>query len=314
MTKIAPVLRIGTRGSPLALAQARLTRDALAAAHGLAPERIAIEIITTTGDRTQDRPLAEIGGKGLFTKEIDLAQIEGRVDIAVHSAKDLPTILPEGLVLAGCLPREDARDALVAPRAGTLDALPSGARVGTVSLRRQAMLRRLRPDLRVEALRGNVETRLDRARSGAFDAVILAMAGLRRLGLADAVTEILDEARFIPAVGQGAIALVARAADSATRNWLAPILDAGTGTELAAERAFLAELDGSCRTPIGGHARLSGAHLAFRGIVLAPDGREALPITGDAPAAEAAVLGRALGREIRAALPPGFMGAGTGGP
>jgi hydroxymethylbilane synthase len=309
------VLTIGTRGSPLALAQAHMTAAALAATLGVDPGRIAIEIISTTGDRTQDRPLSEIGGKGLFTKEIDLAQLAGRVDIAVHSAKDLPTELPEGLVVAGYLPREDIRDALIAPRHGTLDGLPEGARVGTVSLRRQALLRLLRPDLKVEALRGNVETRLAMARSGQFDAVILAMAGLKRLGLAAEVTEALDPLRFVPAVGQGAIALVTRAADARALAQVAAIADATTGVELAAERAFLTVLDGSCRTPIGGSARVRGGEVTFRGVVVAPDGRALasdgqplLACVGEAPLDEAEALGTRLGREIRAQLPPGFPG------
>lgn len=301
-------LVIGTRGSPLALAQARLTAAALADTLKIDASRIDVEVISTTGDRTQDRPLSEIGGKGLFTKEIDLAQLEGRIDVAVHSAKDLPTELPEGLVIAGYLPREDVRDALIAPRHGTLDALPQGARVGTISLRRQALLRMLRPDLRIEALRGNVETRLGKARSGEFDAVILAMAGLKRLGLADAVTEALDPGRFIPAVGQGAIALVTRADDSNTRTLIARFAHVATGVELAAERAFLTVLDGSCRTPIGGSARVVGDIVHFRGIVLSPDGRLWRETSASAPAEEAAALGTRLGLELKADLPPGFPG------
>lgn len=303
-----PVLTIGTRGSPLALAQAHMTAAALAGELGVDVTRIAIEIISTTGDRTQDRPLSEIGGKGLFTKEIDLAQLEGRVDVAVHSSKDLPTELPEGLLIAGYLPREDIRDALIAPRHGTLDKLPQGARVGTVSLRRQSLLRMLRPDLRIEALRGNVETRLNKARSGEFDAVILAMAGLKRLGLAAEVTEALDPIRFVPAVGQGAIALAARTNDTRLRGLIARISDAPTGVELAAERAFLTVLDGSCKTPIGGSARVAGDEVSFRGIVLSPDGRTVLETAGQAPLAEAEALGRRLGLEIKAKLPPGFLG------
>lgn len=307
MATISPAIRIGTRGSPLALAQARMVREALLGANGLPAESVAIEVITTTGDRTQDRPLSEIGGKGLFTKEIDNAQLEGRVDLAVHSAKDLPTQLPGGLVLAGCLAREDIRDALIAPRHGTLAKLPQGARVGTVSLRRQALLRRSRPDLIVEAVRGNVETRLDKARSGAFDAVVLAMAGLNRLGLAGEVTEALDPASFIPAVGQGAIAIVTRAEDEAIVARLAPILHGRTAIELAAERAFLAVLDGSCRTPIGGSARLVDGRISFSGIVLAPDGTRAISREGAARAEEAEALGRALGLEIRAEMPADFL-------
>lgn len=301
-------LVIGTRGSPLALAQARLTAAALADVLGIEAGRIGIEVISTTGDQTQDRPLSEIGGKGLFTKEIDLAQLEGRIDIAAHSAKDLPTELPAGLVIAGCLPREDVRDALIAPRHGTLDHLPQGARIGTVSLRRQALLRKLRPDLQIESLRGNVETRLSKARAGEFDAVILAMAGLKRLGLAGEVTEALDPVRFIPAVGQGAIALVARTDDAGTRAILAALAHAPTGIELAAERAFLTVLDGSCRTPIGGNARTMGDVLHFRGIVLSPDGRLWREVSAHAPIKEAEALGHRLGMELKADLPPGFPG------
>ncbi len=299
---------IGTRGSPLALAQAGMTAEALAHALKIESSGVGIEVISTTGDQTQDRPLSEIGGKGLFTKEIDQAQIEGRVDVAVHSAKDLPTELPEGLVIAGYLPREDIRDALIAPRYLTLDNLPPGARVGTVSLRRQALVKQLRPDLRVEALRGNVGTRLGKAHSGEFDAILLAMAGLKRLGLAGEVTEALDADRFIPAVGQGAIALVTRRDDADVRAIIAGFADAPTAIELAAERAFLAVLDGSCRTPIGGSARASGDRVRFSGIVLKPDGRAAFEASGEAPADEAAALGRRLGLEIKAKLPSDFLG------
>ncbi len=297
---------IGTRGSPLALAQARMTREALMAVAGLQDSAILTEIISTTGDQTQDRPLSEIGGKGLFTKEIDAAQLEGRVDIAVHSAKDLPTLLPAGLEIAGCLPREDCRDAVIAPRHGTIANLPHGARVGTVSLRRQAMIRRMRPDLRVEALRGNVGTRLDKARNGEFDAVILAMAGLKRLGLDAAVTEILDRTTFIPAVGQGAVALVTRIGDARVRRVVDAIVHAQTGIELIAERAFLTVLDGSCRTPIGGNAILEGDRLVFRGIVLAPDGTSAQEIIDTGRSAEAAALGERLGHVLKSRQPQGL--------
>lgn len=307
MALSSPLATIGTRGSPLALAQAHMTQAALAQVLACPPERIAIEVISTQGDRTQDRPLSEIGGKGLFTKEIDLAQLEGRVDVAVHSSKDLPTTLPEGLVIAGFLPREDIRDALIAPRYKTLEALPAGARVGTVSLRRQALVKHLRPDLVVEALRGNVETRLNKARSGEFDAVLLAMAGLKRLGLASEVTQALDDERFLPAVGQGAICLVARADDARTLKLIAAFAHAPTAVELAAERAFLTVLDGSCRTPIGGSARVSGDRLSFRGIVLSPDGTVIFKAQGEAPLAEAAALGERLGREIKTQLPPDFL-------
>ncbi|MCZ8259646.1 MAG: hydroxymethylbilane synthase [Beijerinckiaceae bacterium] len=297
---------IGTRGSPLALAQARMTREALIAVAGLVDAAIRTEIISTTGDQTQDRPLSEIGGKGLFTKEIDIAQLEGRVDIAVHSAKDLPTLLPEGLEIAGCLPREDCRDAVIAPRHGTLANLPQGARVGTVSLRRQALIRRMRPDLRVEALRGNVGTRLEKARTGEFDAVILAMAGLKRLGLDGAVTEVLERTEFIPAVGQGAVALVTRVGDARVRRVVDAITHGQTGIELAAERAFLTVLDGSCRTPIGGNATVDGTRVVFRGIVLTPDGVSAQSVMEEAPLAEAARLGERLGHVLKARQPQGL--------
>ncbi|HRE22273.1 MAG TPA: hydroxymethylbilane synthase [Rhabdaerophilum sp.] len=313
MANERPLLAIGTRGSPLALAQARMTAAALAAASGVATDDIAIEVISTTGDRTQDRPLSEIGGKGLFTKEIDNAQLEGRVDVAVHSSKDLPTVLPDGLVIAGFLPREDVRDALIAPRHKTLDNLPAGGRVGTVSLRRQALVRQLRPDLHVEALRGNVETRLNRARTGDFDAVILAMAGLKRLGLDGEVTEALDETRFIPAVGQGAIALVTRADDTKTRELIARFAHHATAVELAAERAFLAVLDGSCRTPIGGNARYAAGRIAVRGIVLKPDGSAAHTVEAEAPEADAEALGIALGQQLRERMGPGFLDLKPGG-
>lgn len=309
MANLKPSLTIGTRGSPLALAQARLTAESLTRELAIDPASITIEVISTAGDRTQDRSLSEIGGKGLFTKEIDLAQLEGRVDIAVHSAKDLPTELPDGLVIAGCLQREDIRDALIAPRHLTLENMPQGARIGTISLRRQALVRKLRPDLRVEALRGNVETRLNKARSGEFDAVILAMAGLKRLDLDGEVTEALDHTRFIPAVGQGAIALVARKDDAATRARIEAIAHAATGIELSAERAFLAVLDGSCRTPIGGNARVVGSTVHFRGIVLSPDGTASFEVAGQKPITEAEALGRALGLEIKAQLPPDFLKA-----
>lgn len=307
MAKDRPLLAIGTRGSPLALAQARMTATALAEAGGVPVEEIAIEVISTTGDRTQDRPLSEIGGKGLFTKEIDHAQLDGRVDVAVHSSKDLPTALPDGLVIAGFLPREDVRDALIAPRYQTLDSLPAGARVGTVSLRRQALVRQLRPDLQVEALRGNVETRLNRARTGDFEAVILAMAGLKRLGLDGEVTEALDPIRFIPAVGQGAIALVIRADDTKSRDLIARFAHRATAVELAAERAFLAVLDGSCRTPIGGNARYENGRIRFRGIVLTPDGTATHAVEAEAPEAEAEALGAALGHQLRERMGPGFL-------
>jgi hydroxymethylbilane synthase len=299
----AVLFTLGARGSPLALAQAQETRRRLAAAHGWDEARVAIAVISTSGDLIQDRPLAEAGGKGLFTKEIDFALLDGRIDFAVHSAKDLPTALAAGVALAGFLPREDPRDALVSALADSIAALPRGARLGAASLRRQAQALRQRPDLRVELLRGNVETRLNKAESGAVDATMLAMAGLNRLGLAHRARAALDIEAFLPAVGQGAIALAARRGDARTLAALAAIGDADTATALAAERAFLAELDGSCRTPIAGHARLEDGRLTLRGEVLREDGSESFEARIAGPPADAARLGAEAGRDLRRRLP-----------
>jgi hydroxymethylbilane synthase len=293
------ILRLGTRGSPLALAQARLVQGRLAAAHGLDPARIAIEVIRTTGDRIQDRPLADVGGKGLFTKEIEEALIAGRIDLAVHSAKDMPTALPQGLALETFLPREDARDVFVSRRATTLAALPPGAVVGTASLRRQAILKRLRPDLQVIALRGNVETRLRKLDEGVADATLLALAGLKRLGLEAAATSILDIDEFLPAVGQGAIAIETRMDDATTQAMLAPLNDPNTAIALAAERAFLAVLDGSCRTPIAGHATVVTGRVRLRGLIVKPDGSQAFETVREGAVKDAAALGMDAGRELK---------------
>jgi hydroxymethylbilane synthase len=292
------VVRIGTRGSPLALAQAGMVRARLMA-HGLAAERIEIKIIRTTGDVIRDRPLAEVGGKGLFTKEIEEALIAGTVDVAVHSAKDMPTILPDGLTIAAVLPREDARDVFISRRAASLRELPVGAIVGTASLRRQALVKRARPDLDVVSFRGNVETRLRKLDEGVVDATLLALAGLKRLGLADAATEVLPLDDFIPAVGQGIIALEARSNDAAMRELLTAIAHAETETALAAERAFLAVLDGSCRTPIAGHATVRDGRLFFSGLIARPDGGAAFDTTRSGAPADAAALGADAGRELR---------------
>ena len=305
----AILFTLGTRGSPLALAQALETRRRLAAAHGWDEARVAIAVIRTSGDLIQDRPLAEAGGKGLFTKEIDSALLDGRVDFAVHSAKDLPTALPDGVALAGFLPREDPRDALVSALADSIAGLPHGARLGAASLRRRAQALRLRPDLRVELLRGNVETRLNKAESGAIDATLLAMAGLKRLGLAHRARAALDIEAFLPAVGQGAIAFSARRGDARTREALAAIGDAETATALAAERAYLAVLDGSCRTPIAGHARLEDGRLILRGQVLREDGSESFEARVAGAPADAARLGADAGRDLLGRLPPGVLAA-----
>jgi hydroxymethylbilane synthase len=306
----APLFILGTRGSPLALAQAEETRTRLSRALGWEPEAIGLTIIRTSGDIIQDRPLAEAGGKGLFTKEIDSALLAGAIDAAVHSAKDLPTVTPEGLVLAGFLPREDPRDALVSSLSDTIEGLPRGASFGAASLRRQAQVLRLRPDLRPELLRGNVETRLRKAEAGTVGATLLAMAGLKRLGLVHRARAPLSLDAFLPAPGQGAIALTARAGDGRALNALAAIADRPTGLALAAERAFLAELEGSCRTPIAGHARLESERLLLRGEVLRTDGSEAFPIALEGPAAEAERLGREAGRDLAARLPEGVLARG----
>ena len=303
----AVLFTLGTRGSPLALAQAQETRRRLAAAHGWDEARVAIAVIRTSGDIIQDRPLAEAGGKGLFTKEIDSALLDGRIDFAVHSAKDLPTALPDGVALAGFLPREDPRDALVSALADSIAGLPHGARLGAASLRRRAQALRLRPDLRVELLRGNVETRLAKAESGAIDATLLAMAGLKRLGLAHRARAALDIEAFLPAVGQGAIAFAARRGDARTLEALAAIGDAETATALAAERAYLAVLDGSCRTPIAGHARLEDGRLVLRGQVLREDGSESFEARVAGAPADAARLGAEAGRDLLGRLPPGVL-------
>lgn len=297
---------IGTRGSPLALAQAHEFAGRLAGAHGWPVAELPLEVIRTTGDSIQDRALSEAGGKGLFTKEIDAAQLSGRVDFAIHSAKDLPTALPAGLVIAGYLPREDVRDALIAREARSVAELRQGAVVGSASLRRQAMLRRARPDLDIVLLRGSVGTRLDKVARGEIDATLLAYAGLKRLGLLDKISGILSTEDSLPAVGQGAIAVVIRADDAPAAQAVAPILCRDTGIALAAERAFLTELDGSCRTPIAGHATVSGDRFHLRGQLLAPDGSACAEDECSGPAAEAATLGAQLGRALRARAPQGI--------
>jgi hydroxymethylbilane synthase len=303
-------LRIGTRGSPLALAQTHEVRRRLAAAHGLAEQAIAVEVIKTTGDAIQDRPLSEVGGKGLFTKEIEQALLDRSIDLAVHSSKDMPTVLPDGLALAAFLPREDVRDAFISPKARTLDDLPQGAVVGTASLRRQALVMSRRPDLRVVSFRGNVQTRLRKLEDGIVDATLLAYAGLKRLGLTDHVTSLLDVDAFLPAIGQGAICIEARLDDERTRLLLAPLNHAETAQALAAERAFLAILDGSCRTPIAGHAVVDGSQLRFRGMILRPDGSEVHETTRSGLAGDAAALGADAGGELKRRAAPDFFSHG----
>jgi hydroxymethylbilane synthase len=302
------VLRIGTRGSPLALAQAHETRARLMAAHNLAEDAFAIEVIATSGDRIQDRPLSEAGGKGLFTKEIEEALLAGRIDIAVHSSKDMPTALPDRLALSAFLPREDARDAFISRSAKSIVDLPHGATVGSSSLRRQALILRLRPDLRVISFRGNVQTRLRKLHEGVAEGTILALAGLRRLGLEGAATDSMSLESFPPAPGQGAICIESRQGDSRVEGLLAAINDIPTAQALACERAFLAALDGSCRTPIAGHARVKGDQLAFSGLILSPDGQKSHAVTSEGHAADAAELGHSAGEKVRRDAGDHFFG------
>lgn len=292
--------RIGTRGSALALAQAHETRARLMAAHGLPEQAFEIVVISTSGDRIQDRPLSEAGGKGLFTKEIEEALLDRRIDIAVHSSKDMPTLLPQGLELSAFLEREDVRDAFIGRAAAKLEDLPQGATVGSSSLRRQALIRRLRPDIEVVMFRGNVQTRLRKLEEGQVAGTLLAYAGLRRLGLAGIVTELLPVEKFPPAPGQGAICIESRIGDSRIAALLAPIGHAPTAAALACERAFLAALDGSCRTPIAGLAVVDGDALSFRGMILTPDGSETHEIEAEGLAGDAARLGAEAGARIRA--------------
>lgn len=298
---------IGTRGSPLALWQANTVAARLREALGLREADVVLSVIKTSGDAIQDRALSQAGGKGLFTKEIDEAQLDGRAEIAVHSAKDLPTTLPEGLVVAGYLEREDVRDALISRNGGGLADLPQGAVVGTASLRRAALIRRLRPDLHTRLLRGNVETRLRKVQEGEVDATLLALAGLKRLGYADRASAVLSDADFPPAVGQGAIAVTARADDARTLDAIRRIAHEPTRIALEAERAFLKVLDGSCRTPIAGHAVVNGSTLDFRGMVLREDGSEAFEERRSGAHGEAAALGAEAGRAVLAKLPAGVL-------
>ncbi|WP_246676618.1 hydroxymethylbilane synthase, partial [Mesorhizobium sp. B1-1-5] len=294
------ILKIGTRGSPLALAQAQETQARLMAAHGLPQEAFEIVVISTSGDRIQDRPLSEAGGKGLFTKEIEEALLARAIDIAVHSSKDMPTQLPDGLELSAFLPREDARDAFVGRAAKTIADLPRGAKVGSSSLRRQALIRRMRPDLDVVMFRGNVQTRLRKLDEGVAAGTILAHAGLKRLGLGHVVTDLIPLDIFPPAPGQGAIGIETRIGDGDVEQMLAAIHDLPTGQALACERAFLAALDGSCRTPIAGHAVIDGADLSFAGLIISPDGTQSHMVEMKGPALDAARIGEEAARTVRA--------------
>ena len=303
----ASPLRIGTRGSPLALAQAYETRARLAAAFDLPHEAFEIVVIKTTGDKVLDRPLKEIGGKGLFTREIEEDLLSGAIDIAVHSMKDMPVLQPEGLLLDCYLPREDVRDAFVSLEFDSLDALPAGTKIGSSSLRRRAQLTARRPDLEVVEFRGNVQTRMKKLEGGVAGATFLAQAGLNRLGMADVARSAISPEDMLPAVAQGAIGIERRANDPRTAEMLAAIHDRDTGIRLAAERAFLAGLDGSCETPIAGLAEIDGPMLRLRGEILRPDGSEVLSEDRSAPIAEAATLGADMARDLRARAGEGFF-------
>src|SRR5215470_415287 len=288
-----PLLRIGTRGSPLALIQAEAIRDGLAAAHVelAAPGALEIVAIRTTGDLVRDRTLAAIGGKGLFTKEIEAALLARDIDLAVHSLKDMATQLPEGLAIACHLPRADPRDAFVSASAKRLLDLPQGAVVGSSALRRQAQLLRVRPDLRIVALRGNVDTRLGKVADGKVDATLLAVAGLARLGLESRITEILSTNLMLPSPAQGTIAAEARAGDERVLRYLRPLDDAVTAACSTAERALLAALDGSCRTPIAALAEIDGGRLTLRARIIRPDGTQCHEARLSGAVAEAVGIG-----------------------
>ncbi len=303
----ASPLKIGTRGSPLALAQAYETRARLMAAFDLAEAAFEVVVIQTSGDLIQDRALKDIGGKGLFTKEIEEQLLAGSIDIAVHSMKDMPVAQPDGLLLDTYLPREDVRDAFVSLAGGTLADLAEGATVGTSSLRRKAQLLHRRPDLKVVEFRGNVQTRLRKLGEGVAEATFLAMAGLNRLGAADVPRRGIDADEMLPAVAQGAIGIERRADDSRARDMLAAIHHHETGLRLAAERAFLTALDGSCETPIAGLAELSGDQLRLRGEILRTDGSEALADEISGAASDGAEMGRGLAARLLARAGDGFF-------
>ena len=300
-------LRIGTRGSPLALAQAHETRRRLMAAHGLPEDAFEVVVISTAGDRITDRPLSALGGKGLFTREIESDLLAGRIDVAVHSMKDMPTIQPEGLVIDCLLPREDVRDAFVSGRHASLGSLPEGTVVGTSSLRRGAQLRARRPDLRVVEFRGNVQTRLRKLADGVAEATFLAMAGLNRLGMADVARAPIDPSDMLPAVAQGAIGVERREDDARVAALVEPLDHPETTLRVAAERAFLARLDGSCETPIAGLAEIVDGALRLRGEVLRPDGSDFHEGSETGPLEDAAEMGTALAARLLDRAGPRFF-------
>lgn len=304
-----PRLTLGTRGSPLALAQTHETRDRLAAAWPELAEEgaIAIQVIQTTGDLVQNRALSEIGGKGLFTKELDESMLDGRIDLAVHSMKDVPTVLPDGIVLPCVLPREDVRDAFLSLKYTGLDDLPEGAVIGSSSLRRGAQILHKRPDLKVVNFRGNVQSRLRKLGEGVVDATLLAMAGLNRLGMADKATSPLSTEFMLPAVAQGAIGITCRTDDEAAHRYLSALNCPETMVRITAERAFLLTLDGSCRTPIAALAELDGDQLSFRGLIVSTDGKVVHATSRQGRAADAQAMGNDAGEELKQIAGPGFF-------
>lgn len=302
-----PLLTLGTRGSALALAQAYETQNRLVEAHGCSPDDIVIEVFSTRGDEILDQPLAEIGGKGLFTEEIEAALADGRIDLAVHSSKDMPTELPDGLVLDIFLPREDPRDVFITRDGSTLETLAPGSVVGTASLRRAALVKRVRPDLETVSIRGNVQTRLQKLKDGVVDATLLALAGLSRLDLKPDHMSILPPDDFPPALAQGAIGIETREGDARVLDLLAPIHHEDTGVAVACERAFLKALDGSCKTPIAGHATLQGDELVISGIVLTEDGTQAHSTQATGKRADAVALGADTGAALKAKAGAGFL-------
>ena len=303
------VVRIGTRGSPLALAQAHEVRARLMAAHGGGEDDYPIVVIKTTGDMILDRPLAEVGGKGLFTKEIEDALHARTIDLAVHSMKDMQTALPDGLGIGAVLEREDVRDAFISLKYASIDALPQGATVGTSSLRREAQLRRVRPDLNVTGFRGNVQTRLRKLGDGVADATFLACAGLRRLGMAEHITAPIETETMLPAVAQGAIAIEIREDDDTTRKLIAPLNHETTRLRVTAERAFLTRLEGSCRTPIAGLAQIAGGQLSFRGMLLTPDGADCRDVSSNGAVSDAFRIGDEAGLKLLSEAGPHFFAA-----
>ena len=300
-------MRIGTRGSPLALAQAHETRDRLAAAFDLPTHAFEIVVVSVTGDRIQHKALKEIGGKGLFTKEIEEDLLAGAIDLAVHSSKDMPTEQPAGLVFDAFLPREDVRDAFISPNRTSIHDLPEGAIVGTSSLRRRAQLLNKRPDLAVVEFRGNVQTRLKKLADGVAECTFLACAGLARLEMTDVPATPISPDDMLPAIAQGAIGLEWRADDHNTADLLAAIHDPATATRVTSERSFLAALDGSCETPIAGLAEIDGGQIHLRGEVLRPDGSEAIGDTVSGPLEDATEMGRALGDTLLGRAGEGFF-------